>query len=43
MRTKAIRAKTVKTWRATTDSAHPYPVAPNTLNRQFVVAAPNRV
>jgi len=43
MRTNAIRAKTVKTWRATTDSAHPYPVVPNTLNRQFAVAAPNRV
>jgi putative transposase len=43
MRTNAIRAKTVKTWRATTDSAHPYPVVPNTLNRQFAVAHPNRV
>ena len=43
MRTSAIRAKTVKKWRATTDSAHPYPVVPNTLNRQFAVAAPNRV
>ena len=38
-----IRAKTVKKWRATTDSAHPYPVVPNTLNRQFAVAEPNRV
>ena len=43
MRTRAIRAKTVTKWRATTDSAHPYPVVPNTLNRQFAVAAPNRV
>ena len=43
MRTNAIRAKTVKKWRVTTDSAHPYPVLPNTLNRQFAVAAPNRV
>ena len=43
MRTSAIRAKTVTKWRATTDSAHPYPVVPNTLNRQFVVANPNRV
>jgi transposase InsO family protein len=43
MRTSAIRAKTVKKWRATTDSAHQYPVVPNTLNRQFAVAYPNRV
>ena len=43
MRTSAIRAKTVKKWRTTTDSAHPYPIVPNTLNRQFAVAAPNRV
>ena len=43
MRTSAIRAKTIKTWRATTDSAHAYPVVPNTLNRQFAVTAPNRV
>jgi len=43
MRASGIRAKTVKTWRATTDSAHTHPVVPNTLNRQFAVAAPNRV
>jgi len=43
MRTNAIRAKTIKQWRATTDSAHAYPVVSNTLNRQFAVAAPNRV
>ena len=43
MRTSAIRAKTVTTWRATPNSAHQYPVVPNTLNRQFAVAAPNRV
>ena len=43
MRTSAIRAKTVKKWRATTDSAHQYPVVPNTLNRQFAVAHPNQV
>jgi transposase InsO family protein len=43
MRTSAIRAKTVKKWRATTDSAHQYPVVPNTLNRQFAVAHSNRV
>lgn len=43
MRASAIRAKTVKKWRATTDSAHQYPVVPNTLNRQFAVAHPNEV
>lgn len=43
MRTNAIRAKTITKWRATTDSAHRHPVVPNTLNRQFAVAAPNRV
>jgi putative transposase len=43
MRENAIRAKTVKKWRATTDSAHTLPVAANALNRQFSVAAPNRV
>ena len=43
MRAGRIHAKTVKKWRATTDSTHPYPVVPNTLNRQFAVAKPNRV
>ena len=33
MRRSAIRAKTVKQWRATTDSAPQYPVVPNTRNR----------
>ncbi len=43
MRVNRIRAKTVKKWRATTDSGHQLPVASNTLNRQFRVEAPNRV
>lgn len=43
MRMDGIRAKTVKKWRATTDSAHRLPVAANTLDRQFTVTAPNRV
>ena len=43
MRASGIRAKTVKKWRATTDSAPTHPVVPNTLNRQCAVAAPNRV
>ena len=43
MRSHGIRAKTVKKWRATTDSGHKLPVAANTLDRQFTVTAPNRV
>jgi transposase InsO family protein len=43
MRVAGIRAKTVKKWRATTDSNHPWPVARNTLNRQFQIEQPNRV
>jgi transposase InsO family protein len=43
MRANAIRAKTVKKWRATTNSSHGLPVADNTLARQFTVTAPNRV
>jgi len=43
MRQNGIRAKTVKKWRATTQSHHRFPVAANTLNRQFTVAQPNRV
>jgi putative transposase len=43
MRQHGIRAKTVKQWRATTDSRHPFPVAANRLNRQFTVTHPNRV
>jgi len=43
MRQHGIRAKTVKQWRATTDSRHSFPVAANRLNRQFTVTHPNRV
>ena len=43
MRQDGIRAKTMKKWRATTQSHHRFPVATNTLNRQFTVASPNRV
>ena len=39
MRAEGIRAKTVKKWRATTQSNHRLPVAANTLNRQFTVDA----
>lgn len=43
MRESGIRAKTVRKWRATTDSKHSLPVAANALDRQFAVSAPNRV
>ena len=43
MRQNGLRAKTVKKWRATTQSNHRLPVAKNTLNRQFAVEHPNRV
>ena len=43
MRVEGIRAKTVKKWRATTQSQHRFPVAANTLDRAFTVEAPNRV
>jgi putative transposase len=43
MRVHGVRARRVKKWRATTQSAHALPVARNTLNRQFDVGAPNRV
>ena len=43
MRVEGIRAKTVKKWRATTQSNHRLPMAENTLNRQFTVDHPNRV
>ena len=43
MRHDGLRAKTVKKWRATTDSSHGLPVAANRLDRQFRVPQPNRV
>ena len=43
MRQDGIRAKTVKKWRATTQSQHRFPVAANTLNRQFTVESRNWV
>ena len=39
MRQDGIRAKAVKKWRATTPSQHQLPVATNTLDRVFTVAA----
>jgi len=43
MRQAGLRAKTITKWRATTHSQHRFPVAANTLERMFTVAAPNRV
>jgi len=43
MRVEGIRAKTVKKWRATTQSPHRFPVAANTLDRAVTVEDPNRV
>jgi putative transposase len=43
MRHAGIRAKTVKKYKATTDSKHSLPVSPNLLSRQFTVTRPNRV
>jgi transposase InsO family protein len=38
-----IRARFKRQFRKTTNSNHNYPIAPNLLNRQFKVDAPNRV
>lgn len=43
MRHNGLRAKMVPKWRTTTQSAHPFPLATNQLNRQFAVTAPNEV
>jgi transposase InsO family protein len=42
MRLTNLRARQPRGWKRTTDSRHGLPVAPNLLNRQFTVAAPNR-
>lgn len=43
MRQAGVVVKPKKRFKATTDSRHRYPVAPNLLERQFTVAAPDRV
>jgi putative transposase len=43
MRELGIRARFKRQFRKTTNSNHDYPIAPNLLNRQFQVDAPNRV
>jgi len=42
MRAHGIVARHRRKFRATTNSQHTHPVAPNLLKRQFAVAAPNR-
>jgi len=41
MRCEGIRARRRRKFRATTDSRHADPIAPNILGRQFTVAVPN--
>jgi transposase InsO family protein len=41
MRESGLRAKTARKYKATTDSNHALPVAPNLLERRFDVEAPN--
>ena len=43
MQQHGIRARGKRRFRITTDSRHSLPIAPNLLNRNFTVAAPNRV
>ena len=43
MRAEGLRGKVRRRFRRTTDSEHTFPVAPNTLERQFTVQAPDRV
>jgi transposase InsO family protein len=43
MKRMGLRSRTVKKYKATTNSKHNFAVFPNLLNRQFTVAAPNKV
>ena len=43
MQEMGLRSRVKKKFRATTDSKHKEPIAPNLLDRQFTVTAPNRV
>ena len=42
MRNAGIRAKTVKKYKATTNSNHSLPIAENQLNREFTTDKPNQ-
>ena len=43
MKLHGIKARTKRKYKATTNSNHSFPIAPNLLNRQFAVDLPNRV
>ena len=43
MNSAGVSARQRKRYKATTDSKHNFPVAPNLLDRQFEVKDPNRV
>lgn len=43
MHENGIRAKRIKRFKKTTDSAHQEPISPNRLNRNFTTLAPNEV
>jgi len=43
MKDLGLKAKISKRFKVTTDSRHAFPVAPNVLNRNFDVTAPNKV
>ena len=43
MRNAGIRSRTKKKFKATTNSKHSFPVAPNLLDQKFTVEAPDRV
>lgn len=43
MKQHSIRAKTVKKFKVTTNARHKHAIAPNLLNQDFHVAAPNQV
>lgn len=43
MKKAGLKAKTKRKFKATTDSRHSFPVAPNLLNQNFKTDAPNRI
>ncbi len=43
MKLHGIKARTKRQFKATTDSAHDLPLAPNLIQRNFVPVAPDRV
>jgi transposase InsO family protein len=43
MHENGLKGRQKRKFKVTTDSSHEYPIAPNLINREFDVAAPNRV